>query len=177
MGVKRWMLWVPLALFAGLFVVVAIGLFKPADRTIRSAMIGQPVPDFALSAIVPGKPGLDAAALRTGTPHLVNVFASWCLPCIAEAPQLMRLKTMGVPIEGIAVRDKAADLQAFLQRNGDPYDHVGDDKRSAVQVSLGSSGVPESFVVDGEGVIVLQHVGDIRDDDVDAIAAAVRGER
>lgn len=174
---KRWTLWLPLIMFAALLALVATGLFKPADRTVRSAMIGQPVPDFRLAPIAPGKPGLDAAMLRNGTPHLVNIFASWCLPCIAEAPQLMRLKAMGVPIEGIAIRDKPADLASFLDRNGDPYARIGDDPRSAVQLALGSSGVPESFVVDGRGVILLQHVGDIRPDQVDAIAAAVKDAR
>jgi len=174
---KRWALWLPLIVFAALLALVATGLFKPADRTVRSAMIGQPVPDFRLAPIVPGKPGLDAAMLRNGTPHLVNIFASWCLPCIAEAPQLMRLKAMGVPIEGIAIRDKPADLAMFLDRNGDPYARIGDDPRSAVQLALGSSGVPESFVVDGRGVILLQHVGDIRPDQVEAIAAAVKDAR
>jgi cytochrome c biogenesis protein CcmG/thiol:disulfide interchange protein DsbE len=172
--VKRWTLWLPLAAFVLLFAIIAAGLFKPADRTVRSAMIGQPVPEFTLPSIVPGKPGLDAAMLRTGQPHLVNVFASWCVPCIAEAPQLMRLSAMGISIEGIAIRDRADDLRAFLRQNGDPYQRIGDDARSAVQVALGSSGVPESFVVDGAGRIVLQHVGDIRAEDVAAIAAAVR---
>ena len=173
----RWLLWLPLAGFLLLFAVVATGLFKPADRTVRSRMIGQPVPEFSLPAIVPRKPGLAASMLRTGEPHLINVFASWCLPCIAEAPQLMRLDAMGVPIEGIAIRDTAQDLAAFLRRNGDPYQRIGDDRRSVVQVALGSSGVPESFVVDGRGRIVLQHVGDIRADDVADIAAAVRGAK
>jgi cytochrome c biogenesis protein CcmG/thiol:disulfide interchange protein DsbE len=177
MAVKRWLLWVPLALFMALFAVVATGLFRPADRTVRSRMIGQSVPQFTLPPIVQGKPGLASAALATGEPHLLNIFASWCIPCIAEAPQLMRLKQMGVPIEGIAIRDTAGDLSSFLRRNGDPYRAIGDDKRSAVQLALGSSGVPESFVVDGAGHIVLQHVGDIRADDVDAIAAAVRSAK
>ena len=174
---KRYALWLPLGIFALLFAVVASGLFKPADRTVRSAMIGQAVPDFRLPPLVPGKAGVDAAMLRTGTPHLVNIFASWCIPCIAEAPQLMRLKAMGVPIEGVAIRDTTTAMKGFLRRNGDPYERIGDDARSAVQLLLGSSGVPESFVVDGAGKIVLQHVGDIRADDVAEIAAAVRDAR
>ena len=174
---RRYALWLPLVAFALLFVVVASGLLRPADRTVRSALIGKPLPDFALPGIVPGKPGLTSAALRAGEPRLLNVFASWCVPCMAEAPQLTRLKAMGIPIDGIAIRDTAPALRDFLRQNGDPYDRIGDDSRSAVQLSIGSSGVPESFVIDGKGKIVLQHVGDIRADDVDAIAAAVRGAR
>ena len=174
---RRWALWAPLAVFALLLVVVASGLLRPADRTVRSALIGKPLPDFVLPPIVPGKPGLTSAAFRNGEPRLLNVFASWCVPCIAEAPQLMRLKAMGVPIEGVAIRDTAPALRDFIQRNGDPYRRIGDDSRSAVQLAIGSSGVPESFVIDGQGRIVLQHVGDIRADEVEAIAAAVRNAR
>lgn len=174
---RRWLLWLPLTAFAAVFAVAALGLLKPADRTVRSAMIGKPLPAFRLAPLVAGKPGLDTAVFRQGQPHMLNVFASWCIPCAAEAPQLMRLKALGVPIEGVAIRDTAPALADFLARNGDPYAHIGDDPQSAVQLALGSSGVPESFVIDGQGRIVLQHIGDIRYDDVDAIAAAVRAAR
>lgn len=173
----RWLLWVPLAAFALLFAVVASGLFRPADRTVRSALIGKPLPPFALPPIAPGKPGLSTALFRQGQPRVLNIFASWCIPCAAEAPQLLRLKAMGIPIDAVAIRDTAPALKAFLRRNGDPYQGIGDDRQSAVQLALGSSGVPESFVIDGRGRIVLQHVGDIRADDVATIAAAVRDAR
>ena len=171
---RRWLIWTPLVLFALLFAIVAGGLFKPADRVVRSALVGKPLPDFTLPPIAPGKPGLSSAAFRQGQPRLLNIFASWCIPCAAESPQLVRLKAMGVPIDAIAIRDTAPALADFLRRNGDPYDRIGDDRQSAVQLALGSSGVPESFVIDGRGRIVLQHVGDIRADDVATIAAAIR---
>ncbi|KQM63672.1 alkyl hydroperoxide reductase [Sphingomonas sp. Leaf17] len=174
---RKLLLWLPLGGFALLFVVVASGLYRPADRTVRSAMVGKPLPGFDLPAMVEGQPGVSAAAFRTGTPRLLNVFASWCVPCIAEAPQLLRLKAMGVPIDGIAIRDTRADVAAFLARGGNPYAGVGDDPRSAVQLALGSSGVPETFLVDGKGVILRQHVGDIRSDDVDALYAAWKAAR
>ncbi len=171
---RRWLIWTPLVLFALLFAIVAGGLFKPADRVVRSALVGKPLPDFTLPPIAPGKPGLSSAAFRQGQPRLLNIFASWCIPCAAESPQLVRLKAMGVPVDGLAIRDTAPALADFLRRNGDPYDGIGDDRQSAVQLALGSSGVPESFVIDGRGRIVLQHVGDIRADDVATIAAAIR---
>ncbi|USU06114.1 redoxin family protein [Sphingomonadaceae bacterium OTU29LAMAA1] len=174
---RRWLLWTPLALFGLLFAVVAGGLIKPADRTVRSAMIGKPLPDFTLPPIAPGKPGLSTAVFRQGQPRLLNIFASWCIPCAAESPQLLRLKAMGVPVDAIAIRDTAPALRGFLNRNGDPFDRIGDDRQSAVQLALGSSGVPESFVIDGKGRIVHQHVGDIRASDVAAIAAAVKNAR
>lgn len=174
---NRWLLWAPLCAFALLIAVVASGLIAPADTTVRSALAGKPLPAFRLAPIVPGKPGLSSDAMRGQGPRLLNVFASWCVPCIAEAPQLMRLKAMGVPIDAIAIRDTGPAIQGFLNRNGDPYRRIGDDRQSAVQLSLGSSGVPETFLIDGRGVVVQQYVGDIRPEQVDAIAAAVRRTR
>jgi cytochrome c biogenesis protein CcmG/thiol:disulfide interchange protein DsbE len=173
MGMRRVLLWLPLALFVAVLGLVWSGLLSPADRTVKSALVGKPFPVLALPAAVSGKPGLDANAFRAGEPRLVNIFASWCLPCIAEAPQLLRLKAMGVKIDAIAVRDSEANLRGFLARNGDPYDRIGDDKNSAAQLALGSSGVPETFVVDGNGVIVAQHIGDIREDDIARLVAAL----
>lgn len=174
---KRALVWLPLGAFALLFAVVASGLVKPADRTVHSAMIDKPLPTFSLPAAVPGKPGLGSAMFHQGQPRLLNIFASWCIPCIAEAPQLMRLRAAGVPIDAIAIRDTAPALQDFLRRNGDPYERIGSDRDSSVQLALGSSGVPESFVIDGQGRIVLQHVGDIRPEEVADIVAAVRNAR
>ena len=174
---KRALLWLPFLAFAGLLAVVTSALYKPADRTVRSAMIGQPLPEFSLPGLVPGKAGLDSRDFGTGEPRLLNVFASWCAPCIAEAPILLELKAAGVKIDGIAVRDTGPYMAQFLARNGDAYDRIGSDPESRVQLSLGSSGVPESFVIDGTGTIVLQHVGDIKAGDVAAILAAVGAAR
>jgi cytochrome c biogenesis protein CcmG/thiol:disulfide interchange protein DsbE len=162
---RRVLIWAPLVLFALVFGLVAGGLLKPGDRTVHSAMVGKPVPALALPALVPGKPGIVTAELK-GKPRLLNVFASWCIPCIAEAPQLMKLKRAGVEIDAIAIRDTPEAVQAFLARHGDPYARIGDDKASRAQLALGSSGVPETFVIDGEGRIAYQHIGDIREDDV-----------
>lgn len=171
---KRWLLWLPFLAFVLLFAVVIFGLKKPTDHTIKSAMVGKPLPDVTLPGIVPGKPGLSNSDFAPGRPRLLNVFASWCLPCIAEAPQLMALKQSGVEIDGIAIRDTTPALQDFLARNGDPYARIGDDKQSSAQLSIGSSGVPETFLIDSQGKIVEQHIGDIRADDVPDILAKLR---
>jgi cytochrome c biogenesis protein CcmG/thiol:disulfide interchange protein DsbE len=171
---RRWLLWLPFVAFVLLFAVVTFGLKAPADRTIKSAMVGKPLPDFALSGIVPGKPGLSSRDFAPGKPRLLNVFASWCLPCIAEAPQLMALKQAGVEIDAVAVRDTTPALQEFLARNGDPYARIGDDRQSSVQLSIGSSGVPETFLIDAQGKIIEQHIGDIRADEVPDILAKLR---
>ncbi|HEY1604687.1 MAG TPA: redoxin domain-containing protein [Allosphingosinicella sp.] len=169
---RRTILWLPLGLFL-LFVIMVIAQLRHGeDNNIPSQMIGKKMPQFALRPIVPGHAGLSLADLETGRPLLVNVFASWCVPCRAEAPQLLELKRRGVPIEGIAVRDRTEDLQPFLAQSGDPFDRIGSDPQSRVQFDLGSSGVPESYIIDGKSVIRLQHIGDIRPEDVDAIFRA-----
>lgn len=170
---RHWLIWAPLGVFAAVALVVAVGLRTPADRTVRSALAGQPLPRFALQPLVPGKPGV-ASTSAPGQPRLLNVFASWCIPCVAEAPQLLELERRGVRIDGVAIHDTASAVGEFLRRNGDPFAAIGADPTSQVQLALGSSGVPETFVIDGRGRIVSQHVGDIRADEVDAIEALVR---
>ena len=162
---------VPLALLLVFVAFVTWRLLNPADTTIRSQLEGKPVPAFALPPALPGRETLSSSDLATGQPRLVNIFASWCVPCIAEAPVLGELKARGVVIEGIAIRDRPEDVADFLARNGDPYYRIGSDMRSSVQMALGSSGVPESFVVDGAGIIRHQHVGPIMPQDMATILA------
>lgn len=174
---RRLILWVPLGIFAVFLAVVAAGLFAPGSRTVPSALVGQPVPEFDLAAAMAGRPGLSSAALRQGRPHLVNIFASWCVPCRREAPQLAELARRGVPIDGIAVRDRPEDLARFLATYGDPFRSIGADVDRRVQMDLGSAGVPETFVVDGSGIIRHQHIGEITEGDIPAILAAYEAAR
>jgi cytochrome c biogenesis protein CcmG/thiol:disulfide interchange protein DsbE len=173
----RLVLWVPLVLFAGFAVTVAIGLLRPSEQVIRSKLIGMPVPAFMLPPAVDGKQGLDSAVFKGGAPRMVNVFASWCIPCIAEAPQLAELQRRGVPIDAIAVRDRPADVAAFLERWGDPFIRIGSDTNSSVQLALGSAGVPETFVIDGKGIIRYQHIGEIRPEHVPDLLQAYEAAR
>jgi cytochrome c biogenesis protein CcmG/thiol:disulfide interchange protein DsbE len=170
---KRFLIWAPLGLFLILFAVIGIGLIRPEGKVIPSKMIGKPVPGFALPPAAPGKPGLSSAGLGNGKPYLLNVFASWCVPCIAEARQLEQLAAAGVPIHGIAIRDTPEDLSRFLQQNGDPYRSIGSDATSKVQMALGSAGVPETFVVDSRGIIRKQHIGAINPEDVPGMMQAL----
>lgn len=166
---NRALRFLPLLVLVAFVGAVAWRLAKPADEQIPSQLIGQPVPSFALAGLMPGRPGLSSAELSDGQPRLVNIFASWCVPCIAEAPLLMELKRQGVSIDAIAVRDRSEDVAAFLGRHGDPYVRIGSDPESSVQLALGSSGVPETFVVDGRGIIRYQHMGPIEPQDLPAI--------
>ena len=170
MNRKLWLA-IPLLVFALFIVAVSWRLLSPPDTRITSKLIGQPVPEFALPTAVPDKPALTSADLKGQGPRLVNLFASWCVPCIAEAPVLVDLSRRGVVIDGIAIRDEPADVQQFLRENGDPFQRIGADARSRVQMALGSSGVPESFIVDGQGVIRYQHIGPIMPQDVPTILA------
>lgn len=170
---RKLLIWLPLAMFLIFLLVFAGGLIKPEGRVIPSKLIGKPMPSFTLQPALPGKPGLSSAELTNGQPHLVNVFASWCIPCIAEAPQLRQLAEAGVPVYGIAIRDRPEDLQRFVERNGDPYRAIGGDPNSSVQIALGSAGVPETFIVDGKGIIRKQHIGEINPEDVPGIMTAL----
>jgi cytochrome c biogenesis protein CcmG/thiol:disulfide interchange protein DsbE len=169
----RGWLWLPLGLFVAFFAVVAFSLYSPDDRTHPSKLVGKPMPAFVLAPGSSSKPGLSAADLA-GSPRLVNVFASWCVPCISEAPILGELSRRGVIIDGIAIRDRPTDLDQFLARNGNPYRAIGGDPDSHVQIALGSSGVPETFVVDGKGIIRHQHIGEITPSDVPSILAKLQ---
>ena len=174
---NRPILWLPLAVFA-LFIVTAAGrLAAGKDDTIRSRLIGQPISAFALQSALPGRSGLGSGDLKTGKPRLLNVFASWCAPCKVEAPQLLELNRRGIPIDAIAIRDQSEDVARFLAEYGDPFQRIGMDRDSRVQMSLGSSGVPETFVVDGAGIIRHQHIGAINPDDVAELVAAYEAAR
>ena len=174
---KRVALWLPLALFIAFFAVVAHGLYKPTTTAITSKLIGKPLPTFSLPPAHVGQPGLGSASFKQGQPRLLNIFASWCIPCIAEAPVLLEMKRGGVPIDSIAIRDRPQDVARFLTRNGNPYERIGSDVDSSVQLALGSSGVPETFVIDGRGIIRHQHIGDIRPEDVPELIAALKAAR
>jgi cytochrome c biogenesis protein CcmG/thiol:disulfide interchange protein DsbE len=174
---SRTLRFAPLALLLLIIAALIWRLATPADTNVHSTLEGKAVPDFALVPILPGKPSLSSADLANGKPHLVNVFASWCVPCVTEVKVLQTLKQSGVPVEGIAIRDRPGDLAQFLATNGDPYERIGSDPQSQVQISLGSSGVPESFIVDGRGVIRYQHIGPIETSDVALILSKLEQAR
>ena len=170
MSRRAWLL-VPLLLFIGFVAAAAWRLSAPPDTSIRSRMVGMDVPSFSAAPILPGRPGLAADGLGKGQPRMVNFFASWCVPCIAEAPVLLELQKRGVVIDGIALRDDPADIREFLANNGDPFAAIGSDPVGAAQIAFGSSGVPESFIVDAKGVIRYQHIGPIAPEQVGEVMA------
>ena len=93
-------------------------LATPPDTRVHSKLEGKPIPVFVLAAALPTKPTVSSSELATGKPRLLNIFASWCIPCISEVKVLQQLKGAGVAIDGIAIRDRQDDIAAFLARNG-----------------------------------------------------------
>lgn len=163
---------VPFAVFIGFVIMVAGQLGRPTQEVVRSKMVGQPLPTITLPGLDAGGitvPGLTPADFATGKPVVINLFASWCLPCQAEAPQLARLQKMGVTISAIAVRDAPDDIAGFLTKFGNPFARIGLDTTGKTQIQLGSSGVPETFIIDGKGRIRHQHIGEVRAEDVPAL--------
>lgn len=166
---SRALRFVPLALLLVVIAGLVWRLATPSNTDVPSKLEGKPVPAFDLGAALDSKPALSSRDLATGQPRILNFFASWCVPCITEVKVLQQIKSRGVIIDGIAVRDRPEDLTGFLARNGDPYQRIGSDDQSKTQIALGSSGVPESFIVDGRGIIRYQHIGPIEASDVPII--------
>ncbi len=168
---RKLLLWLPFVLVIALLAMFYLGLRNPTDHVIASQMVGQELPDFAAGPAMPGQPGLAAKDFHDGKPRLFNVFASWCVPCVDEVPVLVRMKGMGADIVGLAIHDTTPDLSRFLADNGNPYSRIGLDDGGRAQIAFGASGVPETFVVDGQGIIVYQHIGVVTDGDVPRLLA------
>ncbi len=152
--------YLPLAVFVVMAVILGIGLTKD-PRLVPSPLIGKPVPEFSLPPVKGRALGLSTADLK-GQVALVNVFASWCVACREEHPVLLELAKKGiVPIHGLDYKDKPADAQAWLDELGDPYTRTGADITGRVGIDWGVYGVPETFVVDRNGVIAYKHIGPI----------------
>lgn len=163
---RRLIFLLPLLLFVGVGVAFFLG-FERDPRDIPSALIDKPVPDFALPALPGHKEGVSSAMLK-GDVTLVNVFASWCIPCKAEHPVITRLsKELGVTVRGINYKDKTEDALGWLQRNGDPYASVGADLDGRVSIDWGVYGVPETYLVDRQGRIRFKQVGPLTPQVVD----------
>lgn len=165
---------IPLILLLWLVAGLAWRLVRPGDPAVPSQMVNRSLPDFVLDAAVATKPGLKSRDFASGKPRLLNVFASWCVPCVGEASVLAELRKRGAAIDAIAVRDRPEAIAAFLARNGDPYERIGLDPRSGVQISLGSSGVPETFVIDGNGMIRHQYIGPLSSANIPGVLDQLR---
>lgn len=148
-------------LIFGVFAVMAgFGMFRDDPDALPSAREGQPAPPVVLTEF-PGKTIFDDATLRDGEVKLVNYWASWCAPCRAEHPNLEALSNEGIPVYGINYKDKLNNAKAFLTELGDPYRAIGQDENGRMALDWGLYGVPETYVIDGDGTIVLRFAGPI----------------
>ena len=150
---RLWFL-IPLAAFFALAAVLAVGLNRD-PREVPSPLIDKPAPKFALSRL---------DDLR-GKAFILNVWASWCVACREEHPVLLDwAKKRAVPVYGLNYKDTRADADAWLARFGNPYDASFFDEDGRVGIDFGVYGVPETFVVDGSGVIRMKHIGPLTPD-------------
>ena len=150
----------PPVIFGAFVVMAAVGMFRDDPDALPSARKGQPAPAVVLQPMQ-GKTLFDDAALRDGQVKLVNYWASWCAPCRVEHPNLEALASEGIPIYGINYRDKAANALRFLDELGDPYTAIGADESGRMALDWGVYGVPETYVIDGDGTILLRFAGPV----------------
>jgi cytochrome c biogenesis protein CcmG/thiol:disulfide interchange protein DsbE len=165
-----------------LLVVLVLGalffarLFAGDASHIPSALIGQSAPPIDLKGL-DGASGLADADLRNGHVSIVNVFGSWCLPCHAEHETLMalaadkELAAKGVALYGVAQKDDPENLRRFLGAKGDPYAKIGLDQDGRAGIDWGVYGVPETFIVKGDGTIAYKFIGPM---DAQTLASVVR---
>ncbi|EPX87210.1 periplasmic protein thiol:disulfide oxidoreductase, DsbE subfamily [Rubellimicrobium thermophilum DSM 16684] len=153
MARPRLLILIPPVVFAAMAGLFVAGMMNDRGQELPSALVGQAAPALAVVPL-PGHPPIDPAILTDGEVKLVNFWASWCAPCRLEHPILVELAAEGVPIYGIAVRDREADSLAFLGELGNPYRGVGRDSTNRVSLDWGTYGVPETFVLTGDGIVV-----------------------
>jgi cytochrome c biogenesis protein CcmG, thiol:disulfide interchange protein DsbE len=164
---RRGLLLAPVLIFTAVVVMFAFALQKGDPSKLPSALIGKPAPPLDLPPLdgLAGKDGqpavaLSRQALATGQVSVVNFWASWCAPCVEEHPLLVQLAAnRGIQLFGINYKDQAANARRFLGRYGNPFTAVGVDAIGRAAIEWGVYGMPETFVVDGRGVIAYKHVG------------------
>jgi cytochrome c biogenesis protein CcmG/thiol:disulfide interchange protein DsbE len=150
----------PPLVFAGLAVMFLVGMQRENPNELPTALAGKPAPavqTIALSDL----PGFTDETLRDGQVKLVNFWASWCAPCRVEHPNLEALADQGVPIYGVNYKDKPEAALKFLAELGNPYVGIGQDDTGRMGLNWGVYGVPETYVIDGEGRILMRHAGPI----------------
>lgn len=148
----------PLALFLALAGFLAKGLtLNPAE--LPSPLINKPAPSFTVDSLLAGEASFDSREME-GKVWVLNVWASWCGPCVQEHPLLIDLAAQrDVPLVGLNYKDQPQDALPWLARLGNPFTHVLNDQRGDVGLDFGVYGVPETFVIDGKGLVRYKHVG------------------
>jgi cytochrome c biogenesis protein CcmG, thiol:disulfide interchange protein DsbE len=166
-----WLRLLPALFFAALAGVFAFSLRTADPSKLPSSLLGKAAPNLALPGLEgltrdgAPMPGMTSADYATGAVTVVNFWASWCAPCVAEHPLLIELtRQTGVRLLGINHKDNAANARRFLGRYGNPFSAVAVDGNGRAAIEWGVYGMPETFVLDGQGRIVYKHVGPISAD-------------
>ena len=170
---RRWAM-APFLIFVAMAGLFAFALTSGDPSKLPSALIGRPVPQTVfpplegLVANGQAVPGFAAADLANGKVSVVNFWASWCVPCIEEHPLLITLKERsGVDVYGVNYKDQPEAGRRFIGRYGNPFTAVGTDRAGRNAIEWGVYGMPETFVVDGQGRIAYKHVGPISADSLE----------
>ena len=162
---SRWIFIAPIAAFAVLAFFLFQSLWAPAPSVIPSALLNRPAPRLLLPALDAQSAAFTPADLAAGHVSVVNVFASWCAPCRTEGAQLETLARLpGVAVYGLTQKDNPAATRAFLDEVGNPFARIARDDDGRASIEWGVYGVPETYVVDGRGIVRLKYVGPLSDD-------------
>ena len=175
---NRWLALIPLAVLVALTVLFVGWSLKRAPAYKPDAAVGRQMPATILPVLAEeGRPPelRDLSSVGAGRPVIVNLFASWCAPCIAEHPRLMALKAQGVTLIGVAYKDDPAATRAMLAERGNPFAVILVDQDGQAGLDLGVSGVPESFAVDPSGRIAAKSAGPMMSDAETARMVAAMG--
>jgi cytochrome c biogenesis protein CcmG/thiol:disulfide interchange protein DsbE len=161
---KRLVYIVPVLAFAVLAFFLFKSLIAPAPNVLPSALIDKPVPQFTLPALDARTEGFGPKEFASGKVVIVNVFSSTCVPCRIEAPILSKLATLpGMTLYGFVWEDKPENARAFLDEVGNPFSRIGQDTDGSIGREWGVYGWPETYVVDGHGIIRFKYVGGLTD--------------
>ncbi|MEQ9694078.1 DsbE family thiol:disulfide interchange protein [Shimia sp. SDUM112013] len=148
----------PPLIFAALAGLFFFGMARDNPDELPTALAGQIAPDVDVEPFG-DLPGFTSADMKDGQVKLVNFWASWCAPCRVEHPTLMQLEAEGIPIYGINYKDSLANGAKFLRDLGDPFIAIGSDPKGRMALNWGVYGVPETYLVDGEGRIITRVAG------------------
>lgn len=148
----------PPAIFAAFVLLAGVGMFREDSNALPSTLIGQTAPSVSMTEL-PGKQIFDDTTLRNGEIKMVNYWASWCAPCRVEHPTLLGLAKQGLPLYGVNYKDDPQKALSFLKELGDPYIGIGADANGKMALNWGVYGIPETFIIDGDGTVLLRYAG------------------